>query len=186
MKSALLPFLLLTGSIAFGQTAPPSGVSSEWDVRKLLDSLDVEAQHLKPVIDQVKPEGWAAKGASNTYVTQWKAAQAELRYFLSSSEALSRQPEKLTAALDTYFRMQAMESTVSSVVEGVRKYQNPALANLMQGVLGENNANRDRLRQYVQDLAAQKEQELQVADREAQRCRDALVRQPASKKAVQK
>ena len=190
MKLALLSFFLLTASIAFGQTAQASGVSSEWDVRKLLDSLDLEAQHLKPVIDQVKPEGWTAKGASstasNTYVAQWKAAQAELRYFLSASEALSRQPEKLTSVLDTYFRMQAMESTVSSVVEGVRKYQNPALANLMQGVLGENNANRDRLRQYVQDLAAQKEQELQVADREAQRCRDTLVKQPAAKKAVQK
>jgi hypothetical protein len=171
MKFALLPFLLLTASIAFGQSAPPSGVSSEWDIRKLLDSLDVEAQHLKPIIDQVKPESWDAKGASSTYIAQWKAAQAELRYLLSSSETLSRQPEKLTSALDTYFRMQAMESTVSSVVEGVRKYQNPALANL---------------RQYVQDLAAQKEQELQVADREAQRCRDALVRQPAAKKAVQK
>src|SRR5271163_708048 len=108
MKFALLPFLFLTASIAFGQTAP-GGVSSEWDVRKLIDSLDVEAQHLKPVIDQVKPEGWAAKGASNTYVAQWKAAQAELRYFLSSSESLSRQPEKLTLALETYFRMQALE-----------------------------------------------------------------------------
>jgi hypothetical protein len=185
MKSALLPFLLLTVSAASGQSAQP-GVSSEWDIRKLLDSLDLEAQHLKPVIDQVKPEGWAAKGASSTYVAQWKSAQAELKYFLSSSETLSRQPEKLTSALDTYFRMQALESTVSSVVEGVRKYQNPALANLMQGVVGENNANRDRLRQYVQDLAAQKEQELQVADREAQRCRDTLVRQPATKKAVSK
>jgi hypothetical protein len=186
MKFPLLSFLFFTASIAFGQTAQPSGVSSEWDVRKLLDSLDLEAQHLKPVVDQVKPESWAAKGASTTYVTQWKTAQAELRYFLSSSEALSRQPEKLTAALDTYFRMQALESTVGSVVEGVRKYQNPALANLMQGVLGENNANRDRLRQYVQDLAAQKEQELQVADKEAQRCRDTLVRQPAARKPVQK
>jgi hypothetical protein len=186
MKFALIPFLVFAASIASGQTAQPSGVSSEWDVRKLLDSLDLEAQHLKPVVDQVKPESWAAKGASTTYVTQWKAAEAELRYFLSSSEALSRQPEKLTLALDTYFRMQALESTVSSVMEGVRKYQNPALANLMQTVLGENNANRDRLRQYVQDLAAQKEQELQVADKEAQRCRDTLLRQPASRKAGQK
>jgi hypothetical protein len=191
MKFALLPLLLLTATvftatIAFGQSAAPNGVTSEWDIRKLLDSLDLETQHLKPIIDQVKPETWAAKGASSTYVAQWKAAEAELKYLLSSSEALSRQPEKLTSALDTYFRMQAMESTVSSVVEGVRKYQNPALANLMQSALGENNANRDRLRQYVQDLAAQKEQELQVADREAQRCRDTLVKQPTAKKAVQK
>ena len=182
MKFVFLSCLLVLASSAFGQ----NGVSSEWDLRKLLDSLNLEAQHLKPIIDQVKPESWVSKGAPSAYVAQWTSAQAELRYLLSSSEALSRQPEKLTFALDTYFRMQALESTVGSVVEGVRKYQNPALANLMQSVLGENSANRDRLRQYVQDLAAQKEQELQVADREAQRCRDKLMHQPTSKKAVRK
>ena len=188
MKFALLPALFLVAGVAIGQTGQPSGVSSEWDVRKLLDSLDQEAQHLKPIIDQVKPEGWVAKGASGTYVAQWQAALAQLKYFLASSDGLARQPEKLTLALDTYFRMQAMETMVGSVLEGVRKYQNPALAVLMQNALAENSANRDRLRQYVQDLAEQKEQELQVANREAQRCRDALVRQPASssKKAVQK
>lgn len=187
MKSALLACLLLaTGLIA--QSPQPSGVTSEWDVRKMLDALDLEARHLKPIIDQVKPEGWVAKGAPSAYIAQWNSAEAELKYFLAASDSLSKQPEKLTLALDTYFRMQALESTVGSVLEGVRKYQNPALASLMQSALGENNANRDRLRQYVQDLATQKEQELQVAEREAQRCRDALVRQPATnaKKAVQK
>jgi hypothetical protein len=185
MKFALLFFFSLAASLAFGQSAAPGGVSSEWDIRKLLESLDLETQHLKPIIDQVKPDGWPAKGAPSTYIAQWKSAEAELHYLLSSSEALSRQPDKLTLALDTYFRMQALESTVGSVMEGVRKYQNPALANLMQQALGENSANRDRLRQYVQDLATEKEQELQVADREAQRCRDKLVRQPPGK-AVQK
>ena len=185
--SAIISCLFLAPfALAQAPPAADQGVASEWDARKLIDALSAQAQHLKPIIDQVKPETWAAKGASSTYNAQWKAAEAELKYLLSSSEALARQPEKLTSALDTYFRMQAMESTVSSVVEGVRKYQNPALANLMQSALGENSANRDRLRQYVQDLAAQKEQELQVADREAQRCRDTLVKQPSAKKAVQK
>jgi len=179
MKFAFL--LLFVAGAVFGQTAQPSGVSSEWDVRKLLDSLDQEAQHLKPIIDQVKPEAWLAKGAPNAYVAQWQTAQAQLRYFLASSDGLSRQPEKLTLALDTYFRMQAMETMVGSVLEGVRKYQNPALAVLMQNALGENDANRERLRQYVQDLAAQKEQEFAVVDQEAQRCRGVLSRQPVKK-----
>ncbi len=80
---------------------------------------------MKPIIDQVKPETWVAKGAPKAYVTQWTTAQAELKYLLSSSEALSKQPERLPLALDTYFRMQALESTLSSVTEGIRKYQNP-------------------------------------------------------------
>jgi uncharacterized membrane protein len=63
----------------------------------------------------------------------------------------------------------------------VRKYQNPALASIMQSVIAENSTNRDRLRQYLQDLATQKEQEFEVADREAQRCRAAMLQQPAPK-----
>ncbi len=179
MKSGVLTCLMFVSALASAQT-PAGGVASEWDVRKLLDSLGLQAQHVKPIIDQVKPEAWVAKGAPQAYVTQWTTAQAELRYLLSSSDALSKQPERLTLALETYFRMQALESTLISVTEGIRKYQNPALADLMQSVVSENSVNADKLRQYIQDLATQKEQEFQIADREAQRCREILVKQPAT------
>ena len=187
MKSGLLVSLVLLSSVVNAQSPPAGGVASEWDVRKLLENLDLQMQHVKPIIDQVKPEAWVAKGAPKAYVTQWTTAQAELKYLLSSSDSLSREPERLTVALETYFRMQALEATLSSVAEGIRKYQNPALADLMQSVVAENNSNADKLRQYIQDLAMQKEQEFQIADREAQRCREILVKQPApSPKAVRK
>ena len=180
MKSGVLLCLLFVSAMASAQSPQAAGVASEWDVRKLLDSLDLQAQHVKPIIDQVKPEAWVAKGAPQAYVTQWTTAQAELKYMLTSSEALAKQPERLTLALETYFRMQALESTLASVTEGIRKYQNPALADLMQSVVSENSTNADKLRQYIQDLAMQKEQEFQIADREAQRCREILVKQPAT------
>jgi hypothetical protein len=163
---------------ALAQAPQAVGVASEWDVRKLLERLDIQAQHLKPIMEQVKPETWIANGAPQTYQVQWNTARAELTYFLSSDEALARQPDRLTLALDTYFRMQAMESTLGSVLEGTRKYQSPDLAEQMQTVMSENSTNRDQLRQYMQDLAAQKEQEFKIADGEAQRCRAALVQQP--------
>jgi hypothetical protein len=185
-----LVFCLFLASVvlALGQSPQPNeptanepGVASEWDARKLIDALGLQALHLKPLIDQVQPAAWVSKGASETYVAQWNTAQAQLKYLISSSDAFSRQPERLPLGLDTYFRMQAVESTLASLTEGVRKYQNPALASIMQQVIAENSTNRDRLRQYLQDLATQKEQEFQVADREAQRCRAALLRQPAPK-----
>ena len=187
MKSGLLTCLVFFAALTYAQSPPSSGVAPEWDIRKLLDSLDLQTQHVKPIIDQVKPETWLAKGAPKAYVTQWTTAQAELKYLLSSSDALSKQPERLPLALETYFRMQALESTLSSVTEGIRKYQNPALADLMQSVVSENSSNADKLRQYVQDLAAQKEEEFRIADREAQRCRESVMKQPAAPtKAVRK
>ena len=171
---------------AFAQTpapAPPSnqGVASEWDARKLIDALSTQAQHLKPIMDQVQPAEWVSKGAPDAYVAQWNSTQSQIKYLIGSSEAFSRQPERLTLGLETYFRMQSVESALGSLTEGVRKYQNPALASIMQSVIAENSANRDKLRQYLQDLAKQKEDEFQVADREAQRCRAAMLSQPAPK-----
>ncbi len=188
MKLAFVSIFCLSVALALGQTpeaapadAPDQGVASEWDARKMIDALSVQAQHLKPIIDQVQPADWESKGASSTYVAQWNTVQAQLKYLISASEAFSRQPERLALGLETYFRMQAVESTLGSLTEGVRKYQNPALASIMQSVIAENSTNRDRLRKYLQDLATQKEEEFQVADREAQRCRAALLQQPAPK-----
>src|SRR5579871_2860000 len=97
MKFAFSILLACASMAAYAQTAaPPAGVSSEWDVRKLLDSLDAQAQHLKPIMDQIKPETWVAKGAPEAYVAQGKSAHAELGYLLTSSQALARDPEKLT------------------------------------------------------------------------------------------
>ena len=169
---------VLFASNALAQS-PPAGVLSEWEVQKLLQNLETQAKHLAPVIDQIQPETWLAKGAPDAYVSQWKSGQAELKYLLQSSDALIKQPERLTVALETYFRMQAMETTLGSLIEGIRKYQNPSLADLVQSIVNENGSNRDKLRQYIQDLAAQKEQEFLVADREAQRCRGAILKQPA-------
>ncbi len=161
------------------QAPPAGGVSSEWDVRKLLDSLNLQAQHLKPIIDQVKPETWVAKGAPEAYVTQWNTAQAELRYLLSSSDALSKSPNGLPGA-GHYFRMQAMESTLGSVTEGIRKYQNPALADLMQSVVAENSSNATGCDSTSRIWRRKRKQEFQIADREAQRCRETLLKQPAA------
>lgn len=190
MRYTLVCCLSLTSvALALGQTSQPAeppdsaaGLASEWDARKLIDALSTQAQHLKPVIDQVQPADWVSQGASETYIAQWNGTQAQLKYLIAASEAFARQPERLPLGLETYFRMQAVESSFGSLMEGVRKYQNPALASLMQSVIAENSTNRDRLRQYLQDLATQKEQEFQVADREAQRCRAALLRQPAAPK----
>jgi len=162
--------------------AQAPGIPVEWDVRTLAHNLDIQAQHLQPVLDQVHPEAWIAKGAPDAYVTQWKSSEAELRYLLQSSQAFAHQPDRLPLALDTYFRMQSMETMLGSLIEGIRKYQNAAVGDLVQGIMNENSGNRERLRQYIVDLATEKEQEFQIADREAQRCRGTILRQPAPTK----
>jgi hypothetical protein len=179
MKRLLLLSLFACTSILRAQSG---GVSTEWDVRTLLNALVTQTAHLRSVLGQVKTDGLVANGAPQAYVSQWNSAQGEMKNLLASVENLNKQPERMPLALDAYFRMQSMEATLGSVFEGIRRYQNPAIADLLQGVVNENSTNRDRLRQYIQDLAVQKEQEFQVADQEAQRCRTNLLNQPKGKK----
>ena len=58
------------------------------------------------------------------------------------------------------------------------------MADMLNTAVAENNGNRDRLQQYVLELATAREQECRVADQEAQRCRQSLSRQPSRDRAA--
>jgi len=164
-------------AVAFAQVTNTSsnvGVMSEWDVTALLSSLEKGASQFGPIMDQMKPDQWTAAGASPTYAQQWTSARRDVRYLLASAQGLNQQPERLTLALDTLFRMQGLNRVLESLAEGARRYQSPALAAKLLARLDEASANRDKLRQYVVELAAQREHEYQVMDSEAQRCRGIL------------
>ncbi len=175
-----LPLLIIP--LALPLSAWAQGVSAPWDISQTLGSLAEGAQRLTPILEQLTPEKWEAKGAPATYTEQWRNARSEVGYLLGAAQSLRKQPEKLTLALETLFRLQAVESQVSSLVDGVRRYQNPAVGDLLVSVVAANSSNRDQLRQYVTDLAQTKEQEYQIVDKEAQRCRGTLMRQPAAPK----
>ena len=80
----------------------------------------------------------------------------ELDYVTQSAKSFENDPERLTLALDTYFRWQRLASDLASLVDGVRHYQNPAIGDLVVAVLGENSTNRDLLQQHIVDLAGKR------------------------------
>ena len=75
-----------------------------------------------------------------------------------------------------------METLLNSIAEAMRKYQNPAAAQELIAIAAEAGANRDRLEEYVVNLASEREKEYQVMDKEAQRCRAVVLAPPAAKK----
>jgi hypothetical protein len=173
---------VVAAHLAFGQAnpPPPGGLESEWSIQKVLESLRADGRRLKPLVDQADPTKWRYSDSNNSYIAQWKTAQNEIEYLSGATESLAKQPERLSLAMETYFRLQALETTVSSLADGLRTHSNPAVADLLRGALAENSVNRERLKQYLVELANQKEQEYQIMDKEAQRCRGMLTRQPSS------
>ncbi len=160
--------------------AQEPSVTPVWDASKVVAAFSDQAERLKPILEKLTPQQWVSQGAPQVYVTQWQNVRKELDYVAQSAQLFESDPERLTLALDTYFRWQRLASDLSSLTEGVRHYQNPAIGDLMVAVLGENTSNRDLLQQHISDLAAQKEQEFAVVDEEAQRCRGIVTRSVAT------
>ncbi len=175
-----LPAILILPVAAWAQ----GGVTPPWGIQPTLRSLASETARLRPLLEQINPAEWVNKGAPEAYVAQHGSLKAELGYLTAKLGELEKDPERMTPTLETYFRLQAVESLLNSMSEGVRRYQNPALADLVLGVISESENNRSRLRSYLVELVSTKEHELRIMDGEAQRCRGMILKQPPARPAA--
>ncbi|MCX6606017.1 MAG: hypothetical protein NTV52_20830 [Acidobacteria bacterium] len=173
-----LLFVLGAGAVGALAQVPAAGLPPEWETRKQLSAMVANANRLDPILAQLHPEAWKEAGAPDAYVQQLQSTRRALQFLQVSADRLSKDPNRVTYAMDTYFRLQTMEQMLGSLATGVRRYQNPAIGDLLSGIANENAANREFLEQYLKDLAAVREAEIQIADAEAQRCRGILSKQP--------
>ncbi len=163
------------------QAPQPAGLETDWEMAAVLQEIAAHASRLAPELDRIDARPWIEKGASETYDEQLQAAKEQVRALASGATALTKNPERLSAQIEIFFRMQAIDSMLGSVEEGIRRYGNPATAQSLASLQAESGAGRDRLQRYIVNLAVQREQEFQAMDREAQRCR-AIVTAPKTGK----
>jgi hypothetical protein len=170
--------LLLLGASSVCVYAQEKGVEPDWDIRPVLKAIAAHSQRMVPVLEQIDVSAMAKNGAPDTYITQINESKVQAKAVATEALALANSPEKVSADLFTFFRMQSLDKTLLSVEEGIRKYWNPAIADLLKSEMSDYGGNRDRFQKYIMDLAAEKEQECAVMDHEAQRCRGILAKQP--------
>lgn len=149
------------------------------DVAAVFNRISRHAARLEPMLDQLRPEDWVAKGAPDTYVAQWNSLRQQYMAVQSDLTELAQHMDRLTDSMKALFRIQAANRALDSLMGGVRKYQNPALADLLESVAAESAGDIDRFQQHLIEMADAKEQQYALVDREAQRCRATLSRQPA-------
>jgi len=163
---------------AAAQTVPLPGLEPTWDVAVILEELAKDAASLQPLLGQVDAAGWVSRGASKTYAEQVESCKAQAGAIVVEARGLERNPEKLSGGLQLFFRLQGMETMLGSVEDGIRKYQTPQLAESLAAAFAHSGVNRDRFRDYIINLAAQREHQFEVMDQEAQRCRTQLMTPP--------
>lgn len=157
--------------------APQPGVAPDWDLKPKVQKIGPEVEKLRPVLQRLQPEKWTAAGAPVAYEKQYKDCVTAIGYVENAADRLAEQPTKLTLAVETMVRLESLIQMSSSISQAVRRYQNPAVADLLDGEIAEAGASRDWLRQHVSDLANLREKELAVAEQEAQKCRETTLHQ---------
>jgi len=189
---ACMSFLAVSlGQLCTGQVQPkasgigaitaPSGLETPWAVRTIIADLQKDSSELEPLLRQINPQQWCdQKGAPTTYVLQWQSAKQQLNDLITVTQLFSQKTESLSLALDTYFRLEALEVMERSLAEGTQKYDGRSTADRLNILISRNFSSRESIREYLRDLATSTEANFKIADQEAQRCRSTLSREPAS------
>jgi hypothetical protein len=156
---------------------PADGLQPDWDVSVILGEMSAHGTRLLAMLDRLDVPAWVQKGASETYAAQLQSTKDQLRSMVAETKGLAANPEKLSSCLQVYFRIQAVEQMIGSLVEGARKYQDQTTAEALASLSAENGTNRNRFQTYIVNLAAEREQVCAVMDKEAQRCRSIVATQ---------
>jgi hypothetical protein len=150
------------------------------DIAAVYNQLAQRAARIEPMLQQLHPKDWIADGAPDTYVVQWTTVVEQFRAIQSDMAALVQQPDNMTEAMKALFRAQSNNQLLGSLMGGVRKYQNPAIADLIESVAAEAGADIENIQRHLLRLAEEKDQQYKLVDNEAQRCRAILSKQPAA------
>lgn len=184
MHRALAGFVVAICAAAACAQSPAApeqaaGIPTEWEIGAILGEIGAHYGRLLDTLNRIDAKAWTQKGASETYAEQVEAAKGQARAIEAAAKTLAPYPEKLAPELELLFRIDGTARILESVEDGMRKYQSAADAQSLASQEAENGTNGERLRSYVLDLAAQREKQLAMLDREAQRCREAITIQTA-------
>jgi hypothetical protein len=155
-------------------TPAAGGLETTWDIAPVLLAISDHSTKVLAALDRIDSNAWLDKGASPTYAEQLQSCKEQVKAVADTSRALARNPEQLAASIELLIRIQGIDTIFASVVEAIRKYQDPARAQDLAALVASGEANRGRFQQYLVNFAADREHALQVMDKEAQRCRNLL------------
>jgi hypothetical protein len=178
MRQRLVFFAVLCSAFACGLQAqqPPDP-----QVLAAFHGIAQHASRLLPMLEQVRAQEWVSQGAPETYALQVERARQQIQAIGTEMDSLAQHPEAMQDCMKALFRVQTFHGALDSLLGGLRRYQNPALADLIQSVAAEDQGDIERLQSYILQLADEKEQEFQVVEHEAQRCRADLSKNPVRK-----
>jgi len=162
-----------------GPTAD-GGLLPDWELKPRVEKLIQGLERVRPLLERLQPERWTGAGAPRQYEQQYRDCLQTLGHVQNVAARLAERPNRLTLAVETLVRLETFIDLTTSLSQAIRRYQNPAVADLVESELAAA-SDREWLRRHVLELSAVREREWETAEQEAQRCREQTLRQSPRK-----
>jgi hypothetical protein len=93
--------LLLAGAVFSQQPpAPPASQAiADPEIVAVFNGISLHASRIEPMLQQLRPNDWVAKGAPDTYVAQWNSTIEQLHAIESDMSALAQHPVQMTECM---------------------------------------------------------------------------------------
>lgn len=169
---------MLATAFVFAASAQREGMIPRWQVEELTQGIAQNVETAAKLVVALRPHEWIRNGAPEVYVQQHDTLLEEMQQVKLAALALGREPERLTYAVDTFLWLDRIDALLASVSAGVRRYYNGAVADLLDSARNRNADGIATIKLYMRQLAVHVEGSMDVAHREAQRCREQIAAQP--------
>src|SRR5580704_1740053 len=103
-------------------------------VTAIAGQISQRSEHLKPMFEQVHAEEWVTKGAPEAYVSQWRSLTEQNQAIEADMAVIGQSPEAMPDIMKALFRVHRFDIDLDGLLASVRRYQNPALADLIESV----------------------------------------------------
>ena len=153
-----------------------------WQAEELAQEIVRNLERAEKIVSALRPAEWVSNGAPEAYVDQHATLSREMEQAKLAARAMEREPERLTYAMDAFLWLERVDDLLGSIAAGARRYYNGAVADLLDSARNRNVDGIATTKAYVRQVAAHVEASMEVAHREAQRCRAAIISRPGDAK----
>src|SRR5882724_1591791 len=118
LKLRLLVAAFLIACPVSAQLRSANGFTDQ-DIAGIFNGLSQHAAKVEPMLQELRPADWVAKGAPDTYVAQWNASLQQLEGIRTDMSAMAQHPDHMTDGLKAMLRVRATHQVIIALMGGL-------------------------------------------------------------------
>lgn len=151
----------------------PAGLTPPWEATRIVEDLREPAGKLNAALGRLTVRLWEGPAAPN-YVGIVESARRQISAIGAALELLAKQPDRLTSVVRLFVALQQIEPSLDNAARGAEQFQSLEAAQDIRQATNAFMNRRQRLVEYMLELASFMEKNTGLQQQELDACRREL------------